>query len=396
MPANNNLFQRNANISMIAQLIWRQNGLSRVDISRQLKLNKSTVSNIISALLSAGLVNEGEHKDSCALGGRKPIELTINKNFGCVFGFDLQPSHYRSVIVSVDGSVLWENKGTKKQLSFESFITSVIDEAFEAHKKINIPVLALSFSLPGQINSEKGIIDYSYPFRLSDYNFRGFVKSRYNFPVYLDNDANCAAYLDLHSTLGQNFSSDSLSVVADFHEEAKKNDYVAGIGTGMGVIIDGKVYKGAHNSAGEFCSLSWSSKDSNQSGLSLETLKKTIDDKESLRLWIKDTFLSLVPLCSVMDFSKVILHGNPFSDEEWVKKVLEDEVPSFIGILKKTNCDLLFNSGDELVSAKGAALMYLHDLYSIPDLENNSNEKWSWDEVMEFSQKQRRENGGKR
>ena len=128
MPANNNLFQRNANISMIAQLIWKQNGISRVDISRQLKLNKSTVSNIISTLLSHGLVNEGEHKDSCALGGRKPIELTINRSFGCVFGFDLQPSHYRTVILSVDGSMLWEKRGEKKPLSFESFVASVIDE----------------------------------------------------------------------------------------------------------------------------------------------------------------------------------------------------------------------------------------------------------------------------
>ena len=393
MPANNNLFQRNANISMIAQLIWKQNGISRVDISRQLKLNKSTVSNIISTLLSHGLVNEGEHKDSCALGGRKPIELTINRSFGCVFGFDLQPSHYRTVILSVDGSMLWEKRGEKKQLSFESFVTSVIDEAFEEHKRFQIPLLALSFSLPGQIDSERGIIDYSYPFRLSNYNFKSFIKRKYDYPVFVDNDANCAAYLDLHSTLGHDFTSDCLSIVADFHEEARKNDYVAGIGTGMGIIIDGKIYKGAHNSAGEFCSISWKSGDRNQSGLSLEILQSTIDNKKDLAIWVRDTFLSLVPLCSVMDFSKVILHGNPFQDEMWVRDVLESDVPYFIGVLKKNNGDLLLNSTDEMVSAKGAALMYLHDLYSIPELEKDDREKLSWDEVMEFSQKEREKGG---
>ncbi len=391
MPANNNLFQRNANISMIAQLIWKNNGLSRVDISRLLKLNKSTVSNIISALLGAGLVNEGEHKDSCSLGGRKPIELTINKAFGCVFGFDLQPSHYRSVIMGVDGSILWETRGAQNQISFESFICSVIDEAFLAHKKINIPVLALSFSIPGQIDSAKGYITHSYPFRIDGFPFKDFVRARYDYPVYVDNDANCAAWLDLHSTLGADFSSNALSIIADFHEEAQKKDYVAGIGTGMGLIIEGAVYHGSHNGAGEFRSLTWNNGADEQSGLELEVLKKTLYDKEALKSWMVDTFHSLVPVCAIMDFQKVILHGNPFMDEEWVRKTLESFIPSFVGILKKTNCELVFNSRDEAVSAKGAAIMYLHNLYSIPDLEKDDPERWSWDEVMDFSLKQRGE-----
>ncbi len=391
MPANNNLFQRNANISMIAQLIWKNNGLSRVDISRLLKLNKSTVSNIISALLSAGLVNEGEHKDSCSLGGRKPIELTINKTFGCVFGFDLQPSHYRSVIMGVDGSILWETRGAQNQISFESFICSVIDEAFLAHKKINIPVLALSFSLPGQIDSARGLIMHSYPFRVDNFPFKEYVRSRYNYPVYVDNDANCAAWLDLHSTLGSDFSSNALSVIADFHEEAQKKDYVAGIGTGMGLIIEGNVYHGSHNAAGEFRSLTWKKGQDEQSGLGLEILKKTLYDKEALKSWMVDTFHSLVPFLAIMDFQKVILHGNPFKDEEWVRSTLENYIPSFIGILKKTNCELVFNSTDEAVSAKGAAVMYLYNLYSIPDLEKDNPDKRSWDEIIEFSLKQRGE-----
>lgn len=391
MPANNNLFQRNANTSMIAQLIWRQNGITRVDISRILKLNKSTVSNIISSLLSAGLVNEGEHKDSCSLGGRKPIELTINRGFGCVFGFDFQPSHYRTVIMGVDGSVLWETRGPKRDISFESFLCSVIDEAFLAHKKINIPVLALSFSIPGQIDSEKGIIIHSYPFRIDNFAFKDYLKSRYSYPVFVDNDANCAAWLDLNTNLGSAFSSNALSVTADFHEEAANDDYVAGIGIGMGLIIDGGVYHGSHNSAGEFRSLSWKNGDDEQSGLSLELLKKTLLDKDALTLWMVDTFHSLVPVLAVMDFRKVILHGNPFSDEGWVRRTLEEKIPSFMGILKRTDCELVFNAEDEGVSAKGAALMYLHDLYSVPDLEADNSGKWSWDEVMAFSQKQKGE-----
>ena len=389
MPASNNVFQRNANTSLVAQLIWRQGGLSRVDISRLLQLNKSTVSNIISYLMDIGLVNEGEHKDAASQGGRKPIELTIAKDFGCVFGFDLQPSHYRSVIMSADGSILWEVRGSKRQLSFESFVCSVVDEALNAHRGIQIPILALSFSIPGQIDAKSGVIIHSYPFSLKDYHIKDFLQARYDYPIFIENDANCAAWLDLHSTLGFDFSSNAVSVVADFHEESKRNDSIIGIGAGLGVIIDGKVYHGSHNGAGEFCSITWKRGNPNQSGLSTELLKKTIDDKEALASWIEDTFVSMIPFFAIMDFNTVILHGNPFSDEAWTRKVLEERVPSFMGVLEKIGCNLVLESQDESVSAKGAALMYLHELYSVPGLEDDFSERKSWCELVEFLQDQK-------
>ena len=389
MPASNNVFQKNANTSLVAQLIWRQGGLSRVDISRLLQLNKSTVSNIISYLMEIGLVSEGERKDATSLGGRKPIELTIARDFGCVFGFDLQPSHYRSVIMGADGSILWEVRGSKRQLSFESFVCSVVDEALNAHRGIQIPILALSFSIPGQIDAKNGVIIHSYTFALKDYHLKDFLKARYDYPIYIENDANCAAWLDLHSTLGFDFSSNAVSVVADFHEESKRNDSVIGIGAGFGVIIDGKVYHGSHNGAGEFCSISWNRGNPNQSGLSTELLKRTIDDREALASWIVDTCVSLVPFMAIMDFDSIILHGSPLSDEVWVRSVLEEKASSFLGVLEKIGCSLIFETQDESVSAKGAALMYLHELYSIPDLEEGFSERKSWREVVEFLEDQR-------
>ena len=189
--------------------------------------------------------------------------------------------------------------------------------------------------------------------------------------------------------MGFDFSSNAVSVVADFHEESRRNDSVIGIGAGFGVIIDGKVYHGSHNGAGEFCSVSWNKGNPNQSGLPTELLKKTIDDKEALASWIVDTFVSLVSFITIMDFSTVILHGNPFSDETWTRDILEERVPSFIGALEKIGCNLMFESRDESVSAKGAALMYLHDLYSVPGLEDDFTERKSWCEIVELLEEQK-------
>lgn len=388
MPASNNTFQRDANIALVAQLIWKNEGISRVDISRILKLNKSTVSNIISVLMESGLVVEGDRKDSNVQGGRKAIELTISKSFGCVIGVDLQTSHYRTVIMSVDGTILWQKKGTRTQISFEKFLCFVVDEALEAHQNYNSPVLALSFSISGLVDSKTGTVVFSHPFKLRDYHMVDFLKARYNYPIHVENDANCAAWVDLHENLGSSFASNALAVVADFHEESKRNDSVIGIGIGLGVIIDGAVYRGSHSAAGEFCSLSWTPGNPNQSGLSLEVLRNTLDDKNSLTQWMRDTFLSFIPLFSVMDFENVILHGNPFADEAWVLETLKENVPEFMGILDRVGCKLLFQSQDEYVSAKGAALKYLHELYSIPELEKESPDRWTWYDIFEYLEKQ--------
>jgi len=108
MRINNNNFQKNANTSLVSQLIWKSPGISRVDIARELSLYRSTVTNIISALIDNDVVYEGEEGSGMSRGGRKPIILRLNEKFGCVIGFDIQPSHFRAVILDISGALLFQ------------------------------------------------------------------------------------------------------------------------------------------------------------------------------------------------------------------------------------------------------------------------------------------------
>ena len=83
MPVDNNLFQKNANTSLVARLIWQRKSISRAEIARELNLYRSTVTNITSYLISSGVVVEGKRLASTQQGGRKAVELSINPNFGC-------------------------------------------------------------------------------------------------------------------------------------------------------------------------------------------------------------------------------------------------------------------------------------------------------------------------
>ncbi|MBO4279490.1 MAG: ROK family transcriptional regulator, partial [Spirochaetales bacterium] len=197
MPVDNNLFQKNANTSLVARLIWQRKSISRADIARELNLYRSTVTNITSYLISSGVIVEGKYLASTQQGGRKAVELSVNPNFGCVLGFDIQPSHYRSVILSADGTELWRETGSLGLIPFTEMIDKVIDRALMAHNSIKIPVIAMSFAIPGIIDVANGRVINSFPFGIRDLDIRALVHRRFDFPVFVENDANTAAWVDI-------------------------------------------------------------------------------------------------------------------------------------------------------------------------------------------------------
>ena len=387
MPIDNNMFQKNANTSLVARLIWQRKSISRAEIARELGLYRSTVTNITSYLINAGVIREGALMASTQQGGRKAVELSINPDFGCVFGFDVQPSHYRAVIVAADGTELWRETGSFGVIPILEMIDKILKRAFEAHKTIGNPVLALSFSVPGIVDDSYGKIINSFPFAIRDVDIRSYIRAKYDFPVFVENDANTAAWLDV---LSNGAWGNAISVVADFHEEFRTAPDIVGIGAGIGLIFSGKVYRGTHNAAGEFKSVTWKEGMTNQSGLSLDILRNTQEDEDALGQWVADTFKSFIPLVSVIDPEKVILHGRPFENKEWVMSTLEARIPEFVDLMRVFGFKLVFNSVDECVSASGAAMMCLHNLFSVPELSAEGQDgKFMWEETIAFLQGQK-------
>ena len=387
MPVDNNLFQKNANASLVARLIWQRKSISRADIARELNLYRSTVTNITSYLINSGVVVEGKLLASTQQGGRKAVELSINPEFGCVFGFDIQPSHYRTVILSADGTELWRETGSFGLIPITEMIERVVDRTMMAHKSIKIPVIAFSFAIPGIVDASNGRVVESFPFEITDLDIRNIIRSKYGYPVLVENDANTAAWVDI---LKNGAWGNAISLVADFHEESRVNPNIIGIGAGLGIILSGKVYRGSHNAAGEFKSVTWREGLINQSGLDIGILNSTIDDRESLAQWIEDTFRSLISIVSVLDVEKIILHGMPFFDKGWVLEVLEKRVPSFLNIIGQYGCSMVFDSQDECISAIGAAMMCLHNLFGVPSLEDSGwKGSFTWQQTIEFLQGQK-------
>lgn len=382
MRINNNEFQKNANTSLVAQLIWRTPGISRVDIARHLNLYRSTVTNIISSLIENKVVYEGEEGSAMSRGGRKPITLYLNDKFGVVAGFEIQPSHYRLVILDITGKTLFREQGKLAEKDFEAVIIHLMEIVLAQVEILQLPLIAVVVGIPGIVETDRGIIRYAEPFNVRDFDVCSFVRARYDVLVFVENDANCAAWLNLTVNRSSGLG-DFLCMIADYHEDNDQFDDRAGIGVGIGLCLDGRVYHGSHHSSGEIRTLSWREGLDGQTGLPESLLIKTVDDSEAWAAFMVDLFSSLVPVISVLDPQVLFVHGNPFSDETKLMGLLDAACPQFNEVLKLVNCRLIIDTSDSNAVAKGAAMMFLQKLFAVPELSDyESKTHFEWEDVF--------------
>lgn len=99
-------------------------------------------------------------------------------------------------------------------------------------------IKGIGISAPGVINEDgfmvtAGAIDYLY-----GHNLKSTIESKIGLPVVIENDANCAAIAE--KWIGNASSYNHYIFI------------VLGTGVGGGIIINNKIYRGAHGSSGEF------------------------------------------------------------------------------------------------------------------------------------------------
>jgi glucokinase len=117
--------------------------------------------------------------------------------------------------------------GTEELLDgLESTVRSVIEQAGEPE--------AIGVGVPSQIEYATGTVETSVNIPLAGVPLREELGRRFGVPVFVDNDANCAALAEAH-ILGE----DNLVMLT------------LGTGVGGGVVSDGMTFRGAHGLGAE-------------------------------------------------------------------------------------------------------------------------------------------------
>jgi predicted NBD/HSP70 family sugar kinase len=234
------LNSRRVNRQRLLEAVRRSGPISRADLAKATRLSPPTVSALVEDLLhEAGLMHEvgvGTSK-----GGRPPILLQFNGEFGYLAGIDVGSRVLRVALADLQGQVLARHQIPTDPAGGGAIIDqvcAVVNEVFDLTGRDRRKLYAVGVGAPGMTNVHTGrvIRAVNLPGWV-DLPLRDLLQSRLNAPVRVDNDANMAA-------LGERWQGSARRV----------NDFVflaLGAGVGAGVVVGGRLHRGHHWYAGE-------------------------------------------------------------------------------------------------------------------------------------------------
>ena len=225
------------NIVEILNLLFKNPNISRIDISKQINLNKASVSEIISLLIENELVIEIGPGNSGSSGGRKPILLKLNEKAGCSLGIDLGIDYISFLLTDLNRNVLiydyYEEIINKNNVV--EIIVKVINSIENILKKYKYKLVGTTLAVHGRIfNNTIKFTPYYDLEEIDLLNELSILKP--NIKFYLENESNLAAVGEFENSQ----SNLNNAVVINVHS-----------GIGAGIIINGKLYTGFEGRAGE-------------------------------------------------------------------------------------------------------------------------------------------------
>lgn len=338
---------RSINQRVILDKIYSDQPISRAELARELLISKSAMTENIAALLDMGIIQEFGEGVSMSSGGRKPILLKFNKEYQYIIAIELNFEDPIFVLANLGGEIL--NK----------FTVNISDDSpYATRLELVLNAVRLLLSSSNLTNEDLAIIAISCPGIFDSVNRTFFANSNFanwnmgdfsrqmeacfGTSVLVVNDVNAAA-------------------VGEFTCGAAKNSrdmvYVSGgLGLGAGIILNGELYEGSSNCAGEIANEITISNDMGRArGLSFNNLGSsanisglTARIRSEAPKGTRDAFAALgksLEKISFKDIIRVWRDGDPFLKEcvEDIAVVIGGAISNIVCLL---NCDMVIFGGE--------------------------------------------------
>ncbi len=163
------------------------------------------------------------------------------KEKNLVFAADLGGTHLRAAVIDDTGQIYHRLKRTSPEsASANDIVSALVSAARECEEQTREHGVAgrASVAVPGTVNVADGIVltAPNIP-SLTGFHLAQSLEAELNKPVLIENDANAAAVGEMWQGAAQGVRSNVCITL--------------GTGVGGGIILDGKLWRGADGSAGE-------------------------------------------------------------------------------------------------------------------------------------------------
>lgn len=157
-------------------------------------------------------------------------------------GIDVGGTNVKIALVNDEGQIIYSNSvPTRAEMGYEYTVNNIKQAIYELLKETKLEtkdIQGIGFGFPGQVDYKEGIVRNAP-------NIPGWIEipiakifeDEFNIPTRVDNDVRCAALGELNYGAGK--GCENLICIT------------VGTGIGSGLIINGKLARGASNAAGE-------------------------------------------------------------------------------------------------------------------------------------------------
>lgn len=229
---------RDLNRSAILALVGRRGPIARVEIARKLALSPATVTVLTRDLVRDGLIEEVDVAPS--RGGRPGILLGLVGNAAHALGAKIAADRLTVVRVTLDGEPL-----EFAEAPFDAAAPDAIERLGDALSPLvasasegSARLLGIGLGVPGVVDDQSSGTVKSPVLGWVGLPLGARLQSRFGIPVLVDNDVNTLAVAE--RLYGRGRDVDHFVTVT------------IGRGVGLGIVVAGEVYRGAHGGAGEF------------------------------------------------------------------------------------------------------------------------------------------------
>jgi glucokinase-like ROK family protein len=232
---------RRSNQLSVLQCVYAAGSITRQQIAEETGLSTATVANVVSDLLSYGLVIESGYEGS--QGGRPRAILTAHITNGFFVGVDVAETYIHFDLFDLGLNL---RHATQHDLHTEenrptqiaSHIKTGLDDLLEQARAPREKVLGVGVSMPGPVEQRSGVSIFAPNWGWHDVPLLKLLQELIDLPIYLDNPLKALAIAELWFGAGRGI--DNLVAVN------------LGTGIGAGVVVDGVLYRGSSNCAGEW------------------------------------------------------------------------------------------------------------------------------------------------
>lgn len=347
--------------------LWFNSYSTIPKLSEELSIDRSNISRNLRRLLKFNLISRGTEKEKTEKVGRKASIIQINEDGGYFIGVAITENSCTAFLTNFRLNIIQENV-VEENITVDNLVNILI-KAIRPFRSYFEKVICMAIAFPGEVNAEGETPFFSKPLGLNESKkLNRIFQEKFQFPVYLENDANAGAMYHFFLNRHDHPSNLVYSLLAIHFNSDKVMGYL-----GNGIIINKQLYEGSNLFAGisgeMFRILSASNKVYDLNSLKKQ-LKQITSIENELNNFINELSNVISNIINLYDPSVYILGGYIEIFPEKIQKKLIEEVKEKIVNFQARKHEIYVDKSLMKSTAIGSCFSLINKFFNNLDVAN--------------------------